>query len=468
MGIRWNFLAHEDDQAPELLIVSTLTLIALVTRAYGIWEWPFTGDEYFTVTYAEERATGMIIGPAYYALVLVSQDIFGVTNWAARLPSVIMGVLSVPAFYFMCRAIFDRRVAAIGCIFVILSEWHLYHSQLARFYSGIFLFGSISYHAYYVGLRNNSYKYLFIFFASAIVAILFHATAVLIIVSCGLFSLLHLIGTGYYEASLSKRVAKAHLLVCIVMAIVATPKFLEVAGWWLANPRGETSNALRTVLGVVENVGVVVFVGAFLGVVYLGFKNLEKFYLLAILLVIPLLLVSLFSVILPPSRPRYMFYALPLFFGLTAFFCGSIDSDLRKYAGVDVGIILIISAVMFVSFASYYSGKLSLDARDPASFVNKNFEMGDKVVVFEYPIRDYFKDSLKVNKITMQAWRGGLTPVVETKGRTWIIFKTYRTSSLRQDMEAWLMENASLKWRKEEYRFDYTQRGYEIWLEAGN
>jgi hypothetical protein len=261
--------------------------------------------------------------------------------------------------------------------------------------------------------------------------------------------------------------AKKHLWICVSIGVISLPKFIEVAGWWIENPRGQASNALRTILGVVENTGVVVFVGSFIGLLYLWLKNLEKFYLLSVLTIIPIILVSLFSVLLPPSRPRYMFYSLPLFFGLLAFFCDNMRSDARDYIGFDVGTVLLVSSIMFISFISYYTGKLSLDARDPAEFVNQSFEEGDKVVVFEYPIRSYFDNGLEVNKITMQAWKGGLVPVVEEDGRTWIVVKTYRTSPLRRDMESWLMGNASLKWRKEEFRFDYTQRGYEVWVEGG-
>jgi len=464
MGVNWNSLFPENKQTQEVLIVCVLSLLALATRAYGIWEWPIAGDEYFTNAWAEKRATG-IVGSAYYALVLGSQAVFGATNWAARLPSVVLGVLSIPAFYLMCRSMFGRKAATIGCVFIILSEWHLYHSQIARFYSGVFLFGTISYHSYYLSLRRNRYIYLFYFFSSSIVAVSFHATAIFVVVSCATYSLLRVLDPRGGEAGLSRSMAKVHLLICVAAAVISLPIFFDIARSWSMNPRGSSVNTLRTVLGVVENMGFAVFVSAFLGLAYLCFESTQKLYLFSALIVVPLFSVFIFSVVLPPSRPRYMFYSLPVFFSLSAFFCDSLDSKIKNYVSIEAGTIIVISSFMAIGFLSYYSGRITLDIRDPIRFVEEEYRTDDTVVVFSYSIRDYLDEGIDVDKITKPAWKGGLVPVVEKEGRTWVIVDTYRTASLRRDLEAWLMENASLKWRKKETRFDYTQRGYEVWLE---
>lgn len=464
MSVNWDLSLREDRRTQELLIVCALSLVALLTRAYGIWEWPLTGDEHFTVAWAEKRATG-IVGSAYYALVLVSQGIFGATEWSARLPSVLMGTLSVPAFYFMCKSIFGRKAATIGCVFVILSEWHLYHSQIARFYSGVFFFGTISYHLYYLSLEKDKYIYLILFFVSSFLAVSFHATSIFVVISCAAYSLLRVLDPRGGEVVLSKSMAKVHLIICIVVGVVSIPIFLDIAVGWSMNPRGSTTNTFRTVLGVVENMGVAFFVSALLGLIYLYFESSHKLHLFSILTFVPLFSVYIFSVAIPPSRPRYMFYSLPIFFSLSAFFCGSLDSRLKKYTSIEAGTAIVIASTMLIGFLSYYSGRLSLDIRDPINFVEKKYEDGDKAVVFSYSIRSYFDDEVDVDKITKPGWRGGLVPVAKKRGRTWIIVDTYRTASLREDLEAWLMENASLKWRKKEMRFDYTQRGYEVWLE---
>jgi hypothetical protein len=108
-----------------------------------------------------------------------------------------------------------------------------------------------------------------------------------------------------------------------------------------------------------------------------------------------------------------------------------------------------------------------LDVRDPVRYVEGNYRSGDQVVVFGWSIQNQLDDGIDVSLIKSKSfWDRRLVPLAKEEGRTWVIIDTYRTAPLRQDLEAWLMDNASLRWRKEETRFDYTQRGYEVWLEG--
>jgi 4-amino-4-deoxy-L-arabinose transferase-like glycosyltransferase len=460
-----NPFSQLSDRAQELLLVGALFLIALVTRAYGIWKWPVTGDEYYTIMYATERASGLV-GSAYYALVLLSQSLFGATPWAARLPAVVCGVLSVPAFYVMCRSMLTRRAAVVGALFVVLSEWHLFHSQMARFYSGVFLFGTLSYYFYYLALTKERYVHVALFFASSLAAVSFHATGIFVVVSCGAYSAFLAWYASGRRVVLSGSMARVHLSVCVVAAALVSPKLFGIVESWGVGGGGLRLAALRDMLGVVENMEVVVFVSAMLGLLYLYRTDTSTFFLFAFLVLIPLTSILAFSVFMPPARPRYMLYALPLFFALSGLICTETATGLEHATIANRSVALVVSAVLLVSFLSYYLGRESLSIKDPVRFVQAQYEKGDDVFVFGPSARYNFDGALSVNMVYSKAlWRRGLVPVAEREGRTWIIVDTYRTAPIRGDLETWLMENASLKWRKEETRFDYTQRGYEVWAE---
>ncbi len=461
-SVRWNFPSQRRGQYREELIVGTLALVTLVTRAYGIWEWPITGDEYFTIACAEERATG-ILGSAYYALVLVSEALFGETKWAVRLPSVLLGALSIPAFYGMCRSLFNRRTAVVGSVFVVLSEWHLYHSQIARFYSGAFLFGALSYWFYFLSLERRRYVYLALFFASALVAVSFHATSVFIVVSCAAHSALE--GFIYKGREEDTSIEKANVAVCLIFSVIALPRFIEMMEAWGISYRGMELSSMLTILGVVENMSVAISVASVLGVAYVYYRRRDKLALFVLLAGIPLLSVFLFSVFLPPSRPRYLFYALPLFFALAAFACTETASEISGPYVVKSGLTVVTCAVLMVGFVSHYAGRLSLDIRAPISFVEAQAGNKDEVVVFGPSAKYNFRSGENVHMVASKAvWRDKVVPISKRQGKTWIIVDTYRTAPLREDLESWLMEHASLKWRKEEVRFDYNQRGYEVWV----
>ena len=143
----------------DLAILTGLTLLALATRSYGIAEWDLVQDEVFTVTRAAERYTSLR-NPAYYVLVMGSFKLFGVSEWAARLPAMLLGILSVPVFYVTCRSVLGRNVALIGALLIIFSSWHLWYSQFSRFYAGVFLFGLLSYFLYYKAIRLGNPGYL--------------------------------------------------------------------------------------------------------------------------------------------------------------------------------------------------------------------------------------------------------------------------------------------------------------------
>lgn len=440
-----------------------LTGLALLTRIYGIWEWPITGDEYFTIAAAEERASG-IIGSAYYGLVLFSQFLFGKAEWAARLPSVILGTLGIPAFYVLCRRLFNRQVAVVGGVFIILSEWHLYHSQVARFYSGVFLFGALAYYFYYRSVQEGQYVHLGLFYIFSLVAVAFHATAIFLVVSCGILSVLM-----WWKGSENpgrQRMYRVHSIVGGVLLLAAAPNFFEIAISWGGQFQGLSAESIRPLFAVVENVGVPIVVASICGLyLVLKSKGEESFYTLAVLTSIPLVSIVLFSVFLPPSRPRYMFYSLPLLFTLAAYFSVDVVSNVNTYNVKRWGVSVLVCLIMSVSFLSYYTGRKSLDIKEPIDYVESRYRESDEVIVFGPSVKYNFKDEMKIKSVPSKSvWRGGITTVDVTQGRMWIIVDTYRSSSLRGGMHGWLMKHASLKWRKEETRFDYTQRGYEVWL----
>jgi hypothetical protein len=463
--VDWNSFYRENERTVEVLAVCLLTVIVLASRAYGIWKWPLTGDEYFTVANFEDRSTGFI-GSAYYRLGLVTEAIFGASKWAARLPAVILGALGIPAFYLMCKSIFNREAATIGCIFIILSEWHLYHSQIARFYSGVFVFGCLAYFFYFYALKKNSYLYLVLFFVFSGIAVSFHLTSIFIIPSCMACSILLVAWGKRVDLGLSPRIARAHMLVCVIGALVVSPKLVGIASSLGVTYTGIQAGALSPVLGAVENMEVVIFVSAAVGLAYLYFEDAEMSYLMAVLSGIPMIMLLLFYIFISQSKPRYMFYSLPLFFSLSAYACTRLRGNIKWYTGLRNATYIIISSVLLVNFASYYSGRLSLSVEDPIHFVEENYQSGDRVVVFGYSVMRNFDGGINAKWVKSKSiWERGLVPIAKKEGRTWIIVDTYRTAPLRQDLEAWLFENASLKWRKEETRFDYTQRGYEVWLE---
>ncbi len=80
----------------------------------------------------------------YSVLAHASIAAFGETSWALRLPALLFGVASVPALYFLARAIGPRREAIAASILLAVSYHHAYFSQSARGYTGYLFFSILS------------------------------------------------------------------------------------------------------------------------------------------------------------------------------------------------------------------------------------------------------------------------------------------------------------------------------------
>lgn len=67
----------------------------------------------------------------YLYLTVISQFIFGVSEFATRFPSAVFGTLTVAATYFLAKQLFDKRVALVSALFLAISPWHIVASRNA-------------------------------------------------------------------------------------------------------------------------------------------------------------------------------------------------------------------------------------------------------------------------------------------------------------------------------------------------
>ena len=213
----------------DLIWLLLLTVLACATRIYGIGEWNYSADEWFTLQFLYERYTHLL-NPAYYAFAVASFELFGQSEWSLRLPAAIFGIISVPVFFYTWRSVFGRNVAAVASLFIIFSDWHIWYSQFGRFYSGVFLFGSLSYYFYYKAFRQNNLKYMVWALLANAIAILFHATSLLIYASIGVFSLYLFVTRPAADERFFRRVAKVFLGLSALISLIAIPKHLNTTG----------------------------------------------------------------------------------------------------------------------------------------------------------------------------------------------------------------------------------------------
>lgn len=450
----------------DILAIVGLTILACFTRLYALPEGGLTGDEIYTVDFAAERAQS-IINPAYYALTLLSFKLLGVSELSARLPAMLLGVLSVPVFFATWRNLIGRNAALIGALLIIFSSWHLWYSQFSRFYSGAFLFGSLSYYLFYLALLRDDLRWLAGALFAAVIGFLFHATVVMIPVSFGVYALLVVFNSRSAQTGLSQRVAKIYLALCVLGVLIATG-----ALWATLQSRQDRGVSWgdgpgEMLLQIVRNVQLPIAVAAFFGLVVLLRRNawLGMYFLVGS--AIPVAFVVVTAAFLN-SRAVYLFYALPLFIVLAAVLCEEVRLALtaqHRFASHALTVILL--AMLTPELLSHYTGKRSLDVRDAVDYVDAARRPGDIVLSFPVEFDYYARGKFPVThgignpRVVRRDRPERIRDAIAGHKRVWVVVETGR-KPLARDLEDWLGEHGSLVWRRSEKRFDYIYRGYEI------
>lgn len=126
------------------LIVAGLAVIGAGLRLYALGRPSFWFDEAITTNAAIgllEHGRPMFPSGAVYwrgfphtLLVAGSLAGFGVSEWAARLPSVLAGVATIPVVYWLGHEVGNRRVGLVAAGLVTLLTWEIAWGRQARMY----------------------------------------------------------------------------------------------------------------------------------------------------------------------------------------------------------------------------------------------------------------------------------------------------------------------------------------------
>ncbi len=127
------------------LILAGLALRLAVPR--GIWL-----DEAITIHQARLSLHGLFRNlyygdrqpPLYHLTLWLTIRVFGDSEFAVRLPSLIAGTLLIPVLYELGRELYDRLTGLIAAAFAAVSPLLIWYSQEVRMYEFVALFGLLA------------------------------------------------------------------------------------------------------------------------------------------------------------------------------------------------------------------------------------------------------------------------------------------------------------------------------------
>lgn len=82
--------------------------------------------------------------PAHHVLLWATVRLFGTSELAVRLPSLIAGVALVPALYWVGRLVYDRRTGWVAAAMATVAPFCVWYSQEARMYSQFMLIAALA------------------------------------------------------------------------------------------------------------------------------------------------------------------------------------------------------------------------------------------------------------------------------------------------------------------------------------
>jgi len=144
-----------------LIAAVLLTLMGFGFRLHNLSLDSFWIDELITI----EKSTGSIgrilnvrdHPPLLYFLTKASIFTFGETEFTVRLPSAMVGLLTVPLLIAFGRALNRPLAGILAAILIILSPFNMRHAQEARHYSLLLTFSLASYLILYMAMKKPSF-----------------------------------------------------------------------------------------------------------------------------------------------------------------------------------------------------------------------------------------------------------------------------------------------------------------------
>jgi hypothetical protein len=475
---------------PTLLLVGLLAL-AVALRFWQLGHWNFQATEIFTwrdsqtPQFGNPRPLGYLL--TYYLVgPFLPLDEFGV-----RLLPAVFGVLAVPGLYLVSRRLVGARAAFIAALLLAVNPLHILYSQLARYWSLVFLLSAIYPYAIYVGIRERSRPALALGFVTCVLAVLAHPVSALPLGGLAMWVLLvHLrpadLARMWRNAWSNQSVRWWAVVVGIVFVLVLARLVFLLQGWVSAHDntpgrgqflgRAPDEPGLKQIVFLSNYAESLMFPLVITGVagIYLLWKERDRqlALLLACVGAFPLIFIALLSLRTIVST-YYVLPTAPVFFIGAGVFLDQlfrVDWKMapRWIAPATLGVLIIIAGVPTV-ISDYRDGR-RYDFRGAARWLEQHITPEDVVFSDQHMVLAHYLPGSKVQRL-----RHDTAPLVEavqahrsgTSGALWIVAPAashaFRTNLKRGGLIHWMYDTCQLRHSVGVGRLDLRQNYLQIY-----
>jgi hypothetical protein len=396
-----------------LLLIAGLTLLGLILRFWHLGDWNFQATEMFTFRDSQRPQFGNARPLGYLLNYFVVRPFVPLNELGLRLVPALAGTLAIPAIYLFGRRLVGSRAALFAALLVTLNPTQILYSQLARYWSLVFLFSIIAPIAIYLGTRDRNGRMFGLGVLATILAGLSHPAGAICV---GGPALLLLAGVRReqlvdWAARPAVRIGAA---VVVVLAALALYRFIPLLRGWISMHdrmpgygqfllRPQAPPGVKQVMRLValtDSLTVPVVLAALTGV-YLVWRAVRQREIALFLFSVAafqigfLLLVSLRTSVslyyFLPSTPAFFLAA-----GLFLDWLCRMDWQTRPAWLVPATVTLMIVAAGMPTLISDYRDGRRFDFRGAAEWLTQEMKPGDVVFSDQPMVLQHYLPATKV------------------------------------------------------------------------
>lgn len=433
-----------------------ITLFAAGLRFYKLGEWSFWIDEIYTINHASSHFSSLDLildhVPPYrnwipLSVIFTAQmmNVWGIQEWSARFVSAVAGILTIPLLYLPLRKITSHWVVLIAMLLLAVSEWHLFWSQNARFYTSLLLFYSLALFVFYFAIELDRPAYLIVFYILFYMALSERIIAVLIIPV--VFVYLLLLWLLPFEKPAGFKIRNILILSAPIFAFflyevylfATTGDFIFASDIDLLAP--PIDSPIRLLIVIAFSIGIPVVCLALFSGLYLFMKKDRAGLFFLVAAVLPPLLIALANPFVFTVE-RYAFMTLLFWMVLAASGIVSIFTFAgREGRLLALGVLFILLAQAAGQGLLYYQINHGnrLNWRETVNYVRERMEDGDVVVSTRAPLAGYYlgEDVLEFQVLLPEDFEKVSRPI-------WFIMDFPGIWHGREGSKTWIENNAGL------------------------
>jgi hypothetical protein len=360
------------------------------------------------------------------------------------------------------------------------------YSQLARYWSLVFLLSAVYPYALYLGLRERNPRTLALGLVAGVLAALAHPVAVLLLGGLGVWSVATYLRPGYLAQLWSQRGARWGIAIAVLVAALVVLRFVPVLQSWVSlhdkHPGGQfllrqTKPGLKQILYLLAFVDGLTLPLVLVGVagIYLLWRERDRSLalLLTCLAGFPVLTLTLISLRAPVST-YYLLPAVPVFFiGAGVFVDRLFEVDWRlpvRWLLPAIVTALVVAPSLPTLISDFRDGR-RFDFRGVARWLEGRMAPGDLVFSDQPVVMTHYLPQAEVHRLRqdpvplMQA--EGVLHQGTRAGTLWIVAPApshaFRANLKSGGLIGWIYDNCQLRNTLGVGRVDYRQEYLQVY-----